>query len=202
MCTGIEILQIASTVMGVMQAQSAADEQRRIAEEQARQNYETSKRNAEAKYAEANRQLAEKQQEKLTEESAAIREANEALGTFRAAETALSDASFTNLLFEQAYGEGLQYAVINENYERAFDATVAEKKATEINYINEVNMAANQAQNAIARANASADQALMGGISSGLSIGAGYYNRQATLAAAKGTTVPENFLTKDYKLLG
>jgi membrane protein involved in colicin uptake len=202
MCTGIEILQIAATVMGTMQAQQAADEQKRIAEQQALANYETSKRNAEAKYAETNRQLAEKQGEKLAEESEAIRKANEAMGTFRAAETALSDGSFANLLFEQSYGEGLQYATINDNYERAFDASVAEKKATEINYVNETNMAANQAQNAIAKANASADQALMGGISSGLSIGAGYYNRQATLAAAKGTTVPENFLTKDYKLFG
>ena len=91
-----------SVIMGGMQmmmAQQQAAQQAAIARQQAEAEYAAAKARAEAEYSEANRQIAEVQNQEIEEKSDLIRQANEQLGSLRAAETALSEGSLANLLF-------------------------------------------------------------------------------------------------------
>lgn len=178
MCMGLMIASLAMSAVSGMAAMNQANKAAGRAAQQARDSYKMAEANTKAKYAETNRKIAESQIDAFDEKSDKIREANYALGTFRASETALSDASLGTIFFEQLYGDSLDYVRLDRNAQREFQALESEKTGAEIQYINETTMAQNQADNAIREANARRSQAFMNMIGSGLQIGTGYYNQQ------------------------
>ena len=102
MCTGV-ILTAASLAASAVQMQMQMQQARRMeqrAAAQARAQYEASERNALAQYAEENRKIAEKALDTMDEQSDRVRAANEAMGTFMAADNNLSDGTFMSLVFE------------------------------------------------------------------------------------------------------
>lgn len=181
MCMSLMVAQLAMAAAGAMAAQQQAKQAANAAAENAKSQYAAAKANTEAKYAETNRKIAESQIDALDEKSDKIRESNYAMGTFRAAETALSDSSLGTIAFEQMYGDSLDAVRMDRNQQRMFWALESEKTGAEVNYINQTTMAENQAQNQIREANARASEAFMGAIGSGLSIGANYKYQQDTL---------------------
>lgn len=183
MCMTLMIASLAMSAVQGVAAMNQANQAAQRAHDQANESYRQAAENTKAQYAETNRKIAEENIDALAEQSDAIREANYALGTFRASETALSDASLGTIFFEQMYGENLAFSRMEKNQQRQLFALESEKTASEINYINQTTQVRNQADNQIAEANARASQAIMGAVGSGLSIGTGYYNQQATLAA-------------------
>jgi len=187
MCMTLMVASLAMSAVSAASAISESNKAARRASEQAQSAYQAAEANTKAKYAETNRKIAEEQIDSMNEQSDKIREANYALGTFRAAETALSDSSLGTIGFEQLYGESVDYIRLERNQQRQFWALESEKAAAEINYINETTAARNQADNAIREANARASQAFLGAIGSGLQIGTGYYNQQQTIAAIKSS---------------
>jgi len=175
------IAQLAITAVGAMAAQQQAKKAANAAAENARSQYAAAKANTEAKYAETNRKIAEEQIDAMNEKSDKIREANYAMGTFRAAETALSDSSLGTIAFEQMYGDSLDAVRMDRNQQRMFWALESEKTGAEINYINQTTVAENEARNQIQEANAKASAAFMGAIGSGLKMGANYQYQQDVL---------------------
>lgn len=181
-----EMLQIgASAVSAVMQMDQAARAEDR-ARQQAQADYRAAKAETEAQYQETNRKQAEAAKDAMVEQSDRIREANEALGTMRATETALSDASLGTILFENAYGDALNYTRIDESFRREFAALESEKYANEQAYINRVTQSKNQADNYILESQARATGAVLNAFGSGLQVGAGAQARQTTLDVIKG----------------
>lgn len=187
MCMTLMVAQLAMTAVAAQQAKSQADRAARAAVENAKSQYAAAKSNTEAQYAETNRKIAESQIDALDERSEAIRESNYAMGTFRAAETALSDASLGTIAFEQMYGDSLDAVRMDRTQKRMFWALESEKSGAEINYINQVTVAQNEAGNQIREANARSSEAFMGAIGSGLSIGANYKYQQDSLKLMKTT---------------
>lgn len=181
MCVSLMVAQLAVGAMGAMVAINQANQAARQAEQQAKDAYKAAEANTKAKYAETNRQIAEEQIDAMNEKSDKIREANYALGTFRAAETSLSEGSLGTVFFEQLYGEHTDYIRLERNQQRQFWALESEKTAAEINYINETTVAKNQAGNAIREANARASAAFLGALGSGLKVGANYNYQQQML---------------------
>jgi hypothetical protein len=171
--TAAEMLQIgAAVVSGVMQMQQADNAAARAAQ-QARDEQAAALAETKAQYAETNRKQAEAQLDQMVEESAAIRKANEQLGTLRATETALSDSSLGTIFFEEGYGQALSYSQITTNGKREIAALESEKYASEQSYINRVTQANNQAENLIAESNARRTGAILGALGSGLNVYAG-----------------------------
>lgn len=187
MCMTLMVAQLAMTAAGAMMAQQQAKKAANAAAENAKSQYAAAEANTKAKYAETNRKIAEEQIDAMNEKSDKIREANYAMGTFRAAETALSDSSLGTIAFEQMYGDSLDAVRMDRNQQRMFWSLESEKTGAEINYINQTTVAENEARNQIQQANANASAAFMGAIGSGLKIGAGYQQNQATLAAMKAS---------------
>ena len=177
------IAQLAITAVGAMAAQQQAKKAANAAAQNAKSQYAAAEANTKAKYAETNRKIAESQIDAMDEKSDKIREANYAMGTFRAAETSLSDSSLGTIAFEQMYGDSLDAVRMDRNQQRMFWALESEKTGAEINYINQTTVAKNEAGNQIRQANANASAAFMGAIGSGLKIGAGYQQNQAMLKA-------------------
>lgn len=190
MCDPITIGKLAltavSTASSISQANSAADRASAQAEAEYRAAAEQTKR----EYQESNRRIAETQKDELKEESAAIREANEKLGRLRATETALSDASLTTILFEDAYVGALNIAEIDENTQREVAAMESQKYASEQNYISRTVQAKNQANNLIAESQARKTGALLNAAGSGLQIGASEIAMTKLDALAAGKKVP------------
>ena len=156
-----------SVIMGGMQmmmAQQQAAQQAAIARQQAEAEYAAAKARAEAEYSEANRQIAEVQNQEIEEKSDLIRQANEQLGSLRAAETALSEGSLGNLFFESHYQNSADLVRITENVDKQVDAGRAAKAAASQGYINSVTIAKNNAQNTLMRANAASNAAVLQGI--------------------------------------
>jgi glucan-binding YG repeat protein len=189
MCDPLTIASIAmsavSTVVQIQESNKAASR----AAAQAEAEYAAAAQETKNQYQEANRQIAEKQSDTMKEESVRIREANEALGTLRATETALSDASMTSILFEEAYGDALNMIQIEENSERAILAAESNKYAAEQDYINRTTQARNSADNAIRESNARKTGALLNLAGSGLQITSGYVANEKLMDAASGKTV-------------
>lgn len=187
MCTGFEIAMIAATVASTAVAvdQSAKAEDR--AKKQAEDTYRAAEANTKAQYDEANRKIAENNTDKMNEKSDAIRKANEALGTMRATETALSDSSLGSILFEESYGNALNYTRIDENARRQNASLESSKYAAEQEYINKTTQASNFAENAIAESNARRTNAILGMVGTGLQIGAQNQQNTKVVNAIKGS---------------
>ncbi len=181
MCMTLMVASLAMSAVAGMSAMKEAKKAGQRANQQAMDAYDQAAANTKAKYAETNRKIAESQIDAFDEKSDKMREANYALGTFRASETSLSDASLGTIFFEQLYGDSLDYVRLDRNAQREFQAFESEKTAAEIQYINETTMAKNNADNAVREANARRSQAFMNMIGSGLQIGTGYYNQQQTI---------------------
>ena len=180
MCmTAMIALSVAQGAMAVQQANAAADR----AAQQAQDEYAAADANMKAQYAESNRKQAEAAIDNMNEQSDRIRAANEHIGTMRATETALSDASLTSILFENAYGDALNYTRIDENFNREFAALDSEKAGAQQSYINTVTQAKNQANNAIAQANAQATGAVLNAAGTSLNIQNNAQNQQKILTA-------------------
>lgn len=180
--TAMIALSVAQGVMQIQQANKAADR----AAQQAEADYKAAAEETKAKYAEANRKIYEEQQDSFDEQSDRIREANKALGTLRATETALSDASLGTIFFENAYGDALNYTRIDETSKRKQMALESEKYGAETAYINRTTRSQNAATNAIAEANARKSSALLGIASNSLQIYSGDVRHQQTLSAIRG----------------
>lgn len=187
MCDPITIAMIATTVVSTAVAVDQANQAEDRANRQAQDSYKAAEANTKAQYDEANRKIAENNLDKMSEKSDAIRKANEALGTMRATETALSDSSLGSILFEESYGNALNYTRIDENARRQNASLESSKYAAEQEYINRTTLAANQAENAIAESNARRTNAVLGAVGSSLQIGAQYNQNQKVLGAIKGT---------------
>lgn len=187
MCDPVSIgLAVASSVAGAVMANQQASAQEKIANEQAQASYKAAEQRVNAEYAEANRQISEVQGQEVEEASDLIRAANEQLGTLRAAETALSDASLGNLYFENYYTNSVDLQRLDENTEKQIAAGEANKGAAQQNYLNTTNAAKNQAQNVMMQTSASRNSAKLQIISSAASAGAGAYRQQKLITAIKG----------------
>lgn len=170
MCTGAELmlLQIGTSAVSAMVAMDQADQAASRASQQAQDSYRAAEEQTKAQYAETNRKQAEAAIDSMNQQSDRIRQANEALGTMRATETALSDSSLGTILFESAYGDALNYTRIDESFRREYAALESEKYGAEQAYINRVTQAKNQAENAIMESNARKTGAILGAVGSGL----------------------------------
>lgn len=187
MCDPITIAMIATTVVSTAVSVDQANKAEDRANRQAQDAYKAAEANANAQYEEANRKIAENNTDTMSEKSDAIRKANEALGTMRSTETALSDSSLGSILFEEAYGNALNYTRIDENSRRQNASLESSKYAAEQDYITRTTQAANQAENYIAESNARKTNAILGAVGSSLQIGAQYNQNQKVLGAIKGT---------------
>lgn len=183
MCmTAMIALSVAQGAMAIQQANKASDR----AASQAESEYKAAAEETKAKYAESNRKISDDQQDTFDSQSDRIREANKALGTLRATETALSDSSLGTIFFENAYGDALNFSRINETSQRKQMAFESEKYAAQTSYINRTTQARNQATNAIAESNARRTNALLSTASSGLSIYSADVKNTQMLNAIKG----------------
>ena len=183
------VISIASSVaMGgaqMMMAQRQAAQQAAIARQQAEAEYAAAAQRAQAEYQEANRQIAEVQEQEIEEKSDLIRQANEQLGTLRAAETALTDSSLGNLFFESHYQNSADLVRITENVSKQVDAGRAAKAAASQGYINTVTIARNNAQNTLMRTNAASNAAALQGIGSAVGGTVGALNQRQMINALK-----------------
>jgi len=171
--------------MQMMMAQQQASQQAAVARQQAEAEYAAAAQRANAEYSEANRQIGEAQIEEIETKSDLIREANEQLGTLRAAETALSDSSLGNLFFESQYQNSADLVRITEQVDKQVAAGQAAKSAAAQGYINTVTIAKNNAGNAMMRANAASNSAALQGIGTAISGTVGAVNQRNTLNALK-----------------
>tara|TARA_B100000795_G_scaffold146636_1_gene109890 strand:+ start:12560 stop:13105 length:546 start_codon:yes stop_codon:yes gene_type:complete len=138
-------------------------------------------------YSESQRKIAEAQDEDFEGKSDAIRAANKALGTMRATETALTDSSLGTLMFEEAYGNALNYSRLDKTGKRKVMALESEKFAAQQSYISRTTLASNQNANLAADLSARRTGAMLGVASSGLNIYASAKNQSASIAAIEGT---------------
>ena len=128
MCDPITMMIISAGSKLVMadQQKTAAKNEANIAEtraqQQAQQEYAASEKQLAAEYSETQRQIADANDEDLEGKSDAIRAANKSLGTLRATETALSDSSLGTILFEEAYGNAMNYTRIGNTTDRTLAA--------------------------------------------------------------------------------
>jgi len=184
----------AGLMMGQMfmaqKAQNAAIDQANQAaaraNEQLQQEYAAAQAQTKAEYAETNRQMADEQSRDFDEKSDALRAANESLGTMRATETALSDASLGTILFEEAYGNALNYTRLDKTSQNALLALESQKEAATQNYISRTTLAQNQTTNTLAETHARKVTAKLQKTSSMLQIGANTYAQHSQLNAIKG----------------
>lgn len=170
MCTTAVIAMSIASAASAAASIDQANQAKKRAAQQAADTYRAAEENAKAQYAETNRKQAEAGLDAMNEQSDRIRAANEQVGTMRATETALSDASLGTLLFENAYGNALNYTRIDETFHRQIAALESEKSGAAQNYINTTTQAKNQASNVMAEASARQTNAVLGAAGSYLSI--------------------------------
>jgi len=180
-------------MMAVSAAQGAAViSQANMAEDRANaqlaDEFKAASTQLDREYAEGQRKIVEAQDEDFEGKSDAIRAANKALGTMRATETALTDSSLGTLMFEEAYGNALNYSRLDKTGKRKVMALESEKFGAEQSYISRTTLASNQNANLAADLSARRTGAMLGVASSGLSIYAGAQNQQATIAAIQGSS--------------
>ena len=171
--------------MQAMAAQQQAEQQAAIARQQRDAEIKAARQQAEAEFAEANRQIAEAQEKEVEDKADLIREANEELGTLRAAETALTDGSLGNLFFENAFQHSADLVRITENVDKLVDAQESSKLASSQGFSNAVTIANNNATNTIVRARANARSAKISAIGSTLNVAASSNAQRLQLNAAK-----------------
>ena len=181
---------MAGQMFMAQQAQDAAYTQANQAAARAnaqlQQEYAAAQAQTKAEYAETNRQMADEQSRDFDEKSDALRAANESLGTMRATETALSDASLGTILFEEAYGNALNYTRLDKTSQNALLALESQKGAAKQNYISRTTLAQNQTTNTLAEAHSRKVSAKLQKTSSMLQIGANTYAQHSQLNAIKG----------------
>ena len=191
MCTGAEMMMIsiatsaATSGMQMMAAQQQAAQQAAVARQQRDAEIKAARQQAEAEFAEANRQIAEAQEKEVEDKADLIREANEELGTLRAAETALTDGSLGNLFFENAFQHSADLVRITENVDKLVDAQESSKLASSQGFSNAVTVASNNATNTIVRARANAQSSKISAIGSTLNVAASSNAQRLQLNAAK-----------------
>ena len=190
MCDPITAGLMAGQMFMAQQAQDAAYTQANQAAARAnaqlQQEYAAAQAQTKAEYAETNRQMADEQSRDFDEKSDALRAANESLGTMRATETALSDASLGTILFEEAYGNALNYTRLDKTSQNALLALESQKGAAKQNYISRTTLAQNQTTNTLAETHARKVSAKLQKTSSMLQIGANTYAQHSQLNAIKG----------------
>jgi hypothetical protein len=190
MCSGVMIAMAISSAVSTAAAIDQANQAKARAAQQAQDAYDAADANTKAQYAETNRKEAQAGIDSMNEQSDRIRAANEQVGTMRATETALSDASLGTILFENAYGDALNYTRIDENFHRQIAAMESEKGAAMQNYINTTTQAKNQASNVMAEAEARKTNAVLNGISTSLSIANSAQMQRETIGAINGKAAP------------
>lgn len=183
MCTGFEIAMLAAAATSTVVAVDQANTAQGLANDQARAAYLAAEGQLEADYQAANAEIAREQEDTADERSDRIRQANKVLGTMMATENSLSNASVGTFMFEELYGQSLNYARLDKNLARAVEAGENQKWAAQVNYINNTSASKNAATNAIQKAQNNKVNAVLSGVSSGLQIGAGYQANQAQAAA-------------------
>lgn len=190
MCDPITAGLMGLQMMNAQAAERAAIAQANQAAERAnaqlQQEYAAAQAQTKAEYAETNRQMADEQARDFDEKSDALRAANESLGTMRATETALSDASLGTILFEEAYGNALNYTRLDKTSQNALLALESQKGAAKQNYISRTTLAQNQTTNTLAEVSARKTTAKLQKTSTMLSIGANAYGQHQQLNAIKG----------------
>lgn len=183
MCTGFEIAMLAAVATSTVVAVDQANTAQGLANDQARAAYLAAEGQLEADYQAANAEIAREQEDTADERSDRIRQANKVLGTMMATENSLSNASVGTFMFEELYGQSLNYVRLDKNLARAVEAGENQKWAAQVNYINNTSASKNAATNAIQKAQNNKVNAVLSGVSSGLQIGAGYQANQAQAAA-------------------
>ena len=183
MCTGFEIAMLAAAATSTVVAVDQANTAQGLANDQARAAYLAAEGQLEADYQAANAEIAREQEDTADERSDRIRQANKVLGTMMATENSLSNASVGTFMFEELYGQSLNYVRLDKNLARAVEAGENQKWAAQVNYINNTSASKNAATNAIQKAQNNKVNAVLSGVSSGLQIGAGYQANQAQAAA-------------------
>jgi len=171
--------QTASTIAEANKAENRANDQ--LADE-----FKAASTQLDNEYQEGQRKIVEAQGEDFEGKSDAIRTANKALGTMRATESALTDSSLGTLMFEEAYGNALNYSRLDDTGKRKVMALESEKFGAEQSYISRTTLAANQNANLAADLSARRTGAMLNLASSGLNIYSGYQSQQASLAAISG----------------
>ena len=183
MCTGFEIAMLAAVATSTVVAVDQANTAQGLTNDQARAAYLAAEGQLEADYQAANAEIAREQEDTADERSDRIRQANKVLGTMMATENSLSNASVGTFMFEELYGQSLNYVRLDKNLARAVEAGENQKWAAQVNYINNTSASKNAATNAIQKAQNNKVNAVLSGVSSGLQIGAGYQANQAQAAA-------------------
>lgn len=183
MCTGFEIAMLAAVATSTVVAVDQANTAQGLANDQARAAYLAAEGQLEADYQSANAEIAREQEDTADEKSDRIRQANKVLGTMMATETSLSNASVGTFMFEELYGQSLNYVRLDKNLARAVEAGENQKWAAQVNYINNTSASKNAAENAIQRAQNNKVNAVLSGVSGGLQIGAGHEANKAQKAA-------------------
>ena len=190
MCDPITAGLMGLQMMNAQAAERAAIAQANQAAERAnaqlQQEYAAAQAQTKAEYQETNRQMADEQSRDFDEKSDALRAANESLGTMRATETALSDASLGTILFEEAYGNALNYTRLDKTSQNALLALESQKGAAKQNYISRTTLAQNQTTNTLAEVSARKTTAKLQKTSTMLSIGANAYAQHSQQKAIKG----------------
>jgi len=193
MCDPFTLMMIASAGTKLVSAgieNKATKNEANIAENRAqkaaKQEYAASEKQLAADYAESQRQIADTQTEELEGKSDAIRAANKSLGTLRATETALSDSSLGTILFEEAYGNALNYTRIGNTADRKTSAIESNKVTQKESYISRTTLAANNMENASAESDKRRRTSDLKLASSVLQIGADAATGYGTNQAAKG----------------
>lgn len=180
------ILSVASSGAQMIAAQSEANKAEARAQKQAQDEYAAANQQLEADYAEQQRQIADAQSEEFEAKSDAIRAANKSLGTLRATETALSDSSLGTILFEEAYGNALNYTRLGNTADNKIRSLESNKEAAKQSYISRTTLAENNLENASAEASARRKSATLNFVASGVQLGTSYANQKSTIAAIKG----------------
>ena len=183
MCTGFEIAMLAAVATSTVVAVDQANTAQGLTNDQARAAYLAAEGQLEADYQAANAEIAREQEDTADERSDRIRQANKVLGTMMATENSLSNASVGTFMFEELYGQSLNYVRLDKNLARAVEAGENQNWAAQVNYINNTSASKNAATNAIQKAQNNKVNAVLSGVSSGLQIGAGYQANQAQAAA-------------------
>ena len=167
-------LAIASTAVSVVStfAQMGAANAQFAAQSAAAQ------RQAQAQIDEATRQQQQVNEDAASQKSERIRRADRELGTLRAsmAERGVSGATFTGLVSQVAFFEGLDLSRIETNRARNIEAGEAAKRAAREGAITTIDIAENQRNVAITGA-------VFQGVGSGLQIGTSYVRDQQFLKA-------------------
>jgi hypothetical protein len=91
-------------------------------------------------------------------------------------------------MFEEAYGNALNYSRLDDTGKRKVMALESEKFGAEQSYISRTTLAANQNANLAADLSARRTGAMLNLASSGLSIYSANQSQQATIAAIEGSS--------------